>query len=129
MMTYGTYVYYPLGTVGVEPSEYPTEVISKNSFRSDKWRASHLRTFKHLLWQNLDMRDLQNDNGDYYKTAYDQALMLPLLEMSAERSVYINKIMHVYNRSNPLNVDKTKQQLQFQTAQRIRGKTRYGRIP
>ncbi len=129
MMTYGTYVYYPLGTVGIEPSEYPTEVISKNSFRSDKWRASHLRTFKHLLWQNLDMRDLQNDDGDYYKTAYDQALMLPLLEMSAERSVYIDKIMHVYNRSNPLNVDKTKQQLQFQTAQRIRRKACYGRIP
>ena len=128
MMTYGTYVYYPLGTVGVEPSEYPTEVINKNSFRSDKWRASHLRTFKHHLWQNLDMKDLQNDNGDYYETAYDQALMLPLLEMSAERSTYIDKIMHVYNRTNPLNVDKTKQQLQFQTAQRIRGKTPYGRI-
>ena len=128
MMTYGTYVYYPFGTIGVEPSEYPEEIISKNGFRADKWRASHLRTFKHLLWQNLDIKDLQNKNGDYYKTAYDQALMLPLLEMSAERSTYIDRIMHVYNRNNPLNVDKTKQQLQYQTAQEIRGKSPYRRI-
>jgi hypothetical protein len=128
LMTYGTYVYYPHGAVGVEPSEYPEDVIHNNSFRKDKWRASHLRTFKHLLWKNLDMNDLKNQNGEYYKTAYDQALMLPLLEMSSERSHYIDKIMHVYNRSNPLNVDKTKQQLQYNTALTIRSKVPYKRI-
>lgn len=128
MMTYGTYVYYPNGSVGVEPSEYPQQVIESNTFREDQWRASHLRTFKHFLWSNLDMKDLQDEEGNYYKTAYDQALMLPLLEMSAERSKYIDKIMHVYNRSNPLNVDKIKQRLQYTTAMKIRGKKPYRRI-
>ena len=128
LMTYGTYVYYPNGQKGVEPSEYPAEVIKNNSFRSDKWRASHLRTFKTKLWSNLDLNDLKNDNGDYYKTAYDQALMLPLLEMAGSRSQYVDKVMHVYNRANPLNVDKVKQKLQFQTAQKIRSMKPYERV-
>ena len=54
--------------------------------------------------------------------------MLPLLEMSGDRSLYVDKILHVYNRSNPLNVDKTKQALQFATAQRIRAEKPYRRL-
>ena len=128
LMTYGTYMYYPHGSIGVEPSEYPKEIISKNKFREDKWRASHLRTFRQLLWQNINMSDLKDNTGAFYQTAYDQALMLPLLEMSSERSKYVNKIMHIYNRTNPLNVDKVKQKLQYQTSLDIRNKKPYERI-
>jgi len=127
LMTYGTYVYYPMGTIGVEPSEYPRGVVENNSFRRDKWRASHLRTFKTKLFKHIDLEDLKNEKGEYYKTAYDQALMLPLLELAGSRSEYIDKVLHVYNRENPLNVDKVKQHLQFQTAQEIRSKKPYGR--
>ena len=127
LMTYGTYVYYPNGNIGVEPSAYPNDVIEKNSFRHDKWRASHLRTFKKKLFDYINLEDLKDDDGVFYKTAYDQALMLPLLEIAGPRSMYIDKIMHVYNRENPLNVDKVKQRLQFNTAQKIRSKKPYGR--
>jgi hypothetical protein len=127
-MTYGTYIYYPQGKIGVEPSEYPEKVIKDNLFRQDTWRASHLRTFKHHLWLRLNMDDLKGEDGNYYQTAYDQALMLPLLEMSSERSKYLDKIMHVYNRTNPLNVDKVKQQLQYNTSLQIRKKKPYKRI-
>ncbi len=127
-MTYGTYIYYPQGKIGVEPSEYPEQVIKDNLFRQDTWRASHLRTFKHHLWQGLSMDDLKGEDGNYYQTAYDQALMLPLLEMSSERSKYLDKIMHVYNRTNPLNVDKVKQQLQYNTSLEIRNKKPYKRV-
>ena len=127
LMTYGSYVYAPYGKKGVEPSEYPQHVIDNNSFRSDQWRASHLRTFKYKLWKELHHDDLKNENG-YYKVAYDQAIMLPLLEMAAERAVYIPEVMHVYNRINPLNVDKTKQEEQFQTAQEVRAKKPYQRL-
>jgi hypothetical protein len=54
--------------------------------------------------------------------------MLPLLEMSSERSKYLDKIMHVYNRTNPLNVDKVKQQLQYNTSLEIRKKKPYKRV-
>ena len=127
LMTYGSYVYAPSGEKGVEPSRYPQEVIDNNSYRQDQWRASHLRTFKYKLWKELDQKDLQNDEG-YYKVAYDQAIMLPLLEMAAEKAIYIPEVMHVYNRINPLNVDKTKQQEQFQTAQEVRAKKPYQRL-
>ena len=127
LMTYGNYVYYPNGQKGVEPSAYPDDIINNNSFRQDKWRASHLRTFKTELWKHIKLDDLKDDDGDYYKTAYDQALMLPLLETSGHKSRFIGETMHVYNRSNPLNVDKVKQQLQYQTAQKIRAKKPYER--
>lgn len=74
------------------------------------------------------MDDLKGEDGNYYQTAYDQALMLPLLEMSSERSKYLDKIMHVYNRTNPLNVDKVKQQLQYNTSLEIRKKKPYKRV-
>ena len=127
LLTYGNYIYFPNGSKGLEPSEYPFEVIESNSFRKDQWRASHLRTFKTKLWKHLDLNDLRQDKQQYYQTAYDQALMLPLLELAGHRSKFIDKIMHVYNRSNPLNVDKVKQQLQYNTALSIRSKKPYKR--
>ena len=60
--------------------------------------------------------------------AYDQAIMLPLLEMARERSRYIPDILHVYNKENPLSVDKIKTQQQVNTAKEIRKKKRYKRL-
>ena len=34
-MTYGSYAFNPTGQIGPEPSEYPSEVIENNSFRTD----------------------------------------------------------------------------------------------
>ena len=104
LLTYGSYVYFPSGLRGVEPSKYSEEVIKNNSFRQDKWRASHLRTFKYDLWKRLDHEDLKNDKGDYYEMTYDQAIMLPLLEMAGEKASFISDILHVYNKQNPLNL-------------------------
>tara|TARA_Y100000114_G_scaffold31134_1_gene26726 strand:+ start:6462 stop:8069 length:1608 start_codon:yes stop_codon:yes gene_type:complete len=128
LLTYGNYVYYPSGKMGVEPSPYPKEVIENNTFRKDKWRASHLRTFKTLLWKKINQQDLKDSDGDYYKTAYDQAMMLPMLEICGEKSEFIEEIMYVYNRTNPFNVDKIKQSTQFKTAQKIRSKEPYERL-
>tara|TARA_R110002074_G_scaffold354329_2_gene526154 strand:- start:448 stop:2058 length:1611 start_codon:yes stop_codon:yes gene_type:complete len=128
LLTYGSYVLNPTGQRGPEPSKYPEPVIKNNSFREDAWRASHLRSFTYYLWKNLNQDDLKDDKGKYYTMAYDQAIMLPLLEMSAERSRYIEDIMYVYNKTNPLNVDKIKAKQQFDTAQEIRKKERYKRL-
>ena len=128
LVTYGSYVYNPSGKKGVEPSEYPKEIVQTNAFRKDKWRASHLRTFKYKLWRKINKKDLQNESGKYYEMTYDQAIMLPLLEMSSERTVYTPEVLHVYNRQNPLNVDKIKAQKQFQLSKKIRNKEPYKRI-
>jgi len=127
-VTYGSYVYNPGGQRGVEPSDYPAEVIKNNSFRTDQWRASHLRSFKYDLWKKLSHDDLKDKAGNYYKMAYDQAIMLPLLEMAGERSKFIPHVLHVYNRENSLNIDKIKASEQHQTAQEIRSKKSYTKI-
>tara|TARA_R110000851_G_scaffold236991_6_gene389756 strand:- start:5470 stop:7110 length:1641 start_codon:yes stop_codon:yes gene_type:complete len=129
LLTYGTYIQYPSGKIGIEPSRYPEEVIKNNMFREDKWRASHLKSFKYILWKNFDTQDLKDTNDDFYKTAYDQAFMLPLLELSSERSVYLDDILYTYNRSNPLNVDKIKTKEQHNTMLTIRKKKKYNRLP
>jgi|3_EtaG_2_1085321.scaffolds.fasta_scaffold14048_2 hypothetical protein len=128
LMTYGSYVFSQFGQRGPEPSEYSEEVIMANSFRQDKWRASHLRTFKYKLWKHINLEDLKDENDEYYKMTYDQAIMLPLLEIASERSKFIPEILHVYNKENPLNVDKTKAQEQYELAQTIRNKKPYTRI-
>ena len=127
-MTYGSYVMFPHAIKGPEPSEYPKHIIDNNLYRSDVWRASHLRTFRFHLWGKLDTEDLKDQDGNYYKMAYDQAIMLPLIEMSSERCKYVPEIMHVYNKANPLNVDKIKAQEQKQTALNIRKKSKYKRV-
>jgi len=127
-VTYGSYIAHPMGWIGPEPSQYPEEVIEGNKFREDRWRASHLRTFRYKMWKNINHDDLKDDHGDYYKMAYDQAIMLPIMEMSSERSVYIPDILHVYNKENPINVDKIKAFEQKNTADEIRRKKKYERI-
>ena len=128
LLTYGSYEEFPTGKRGVEPSAYPDDVIKDADFRKDKWRASHLRTFKYKLWKKIDQDDFLDEDGNFYKMAYDQAMMLPMLEMAAERIYYVPEILHVYNRSNPLNVDKIKEQEQFLTMHRIRKREKYKRV-
>ena len=127
-VTYGSYLLYPHGVRGPEPSEYPPLVKENNAYRKDTWRASHLRTFRRHLWDRINLDDLKDSSGNFYKMAYDQAIMLPLLEMSSERQRYVPEIMHVYNRINPLNVDKLKAHQQASTAAEIRSKKPYERV-
>ena len=56
---------------------------------------------------------------------YDQAIMLPLLELAGQRSEYIDDSLYVYNKNNPLNVDKIKQKKQYELSLKIRQKTPY----
>jgi len=127
-LTYGSYMYYPFGDVGVEPSDYPQDVVENNLYREDNWRASHLRTFKKKLWDKINQQDLVDDDGEYYKMAYDQAMMLPMLEMAREKAKYIPEVLHVYNRANSINVDKQKRKEQYETMLRIRKRKKYERV-
>ncbi len=127
-MTYGSYVMHPYGVKGPEPSAYPQDVIDNNTYRKDAWRASHLRTFRKKIWDKINKEDLQDSGGNFYKMAYDQAIMLPLIEMSGDRSKYLESVLHVYNKENPLNVDKIKAQEQIKTAKEIRAKKSYERL-
>ena len=127
-MTYGSYMEYPSRNRGKFSREIPKEIIESNTFRESEWMSSHMRTFKYKLWKEINHDDLKDDNGNYYTMAYDQAIMLPILELASERSRFISDVLHVYNKENPISVDKTKALEQKRTAEEIRQKKRYERI-
>jgi len=127
-MTYGSFVECPLGEIGKEASEYPPEVIGNNTFRVDTWRASHLKTFRYDLWQKVNVDDLKDSTGNFYEMSYDQAMMLPMLEMAGEKARYIPEALYVYNTINPLAVNKTRAEKQHKLMLEIRNKKPYNRL-
>lgn len=127
-MTFGSFVRYPDAFIGPESSEYSEEVIKTNSFRDDEWRASHLKTYKAFLWDNINKTDLKDSQGNFYESCYDQAIMLPMLEMSGENIKFIPEVLCVYNVGNPNAINKTKEEKQYRNKLEIRGKKRYQRL-
>ncbi len=125
LITYGTYVTYPGGKRPWNITEYSEDVIKNASYRQDVWRASHLRTFKHSLWRNINEEDLKDSEGNFYRMAWDLAFMFPMLEMAGPRQKYIHDFTYVYNRANPLNDDKVDHSCQLRLEKEIRQKKKY----
>ena len=127
-LTYGSFVVYPHAYKGREASPYPNEIIDNNLYRKDSWRASHLKTFKYQLWNKVEEKDLQDKNGEFYECAYDQAMMLPMLEMAGHRAEYVDEILYVYNVTNPQAVNQTRVNKQTEIMVEVRHKEPYSRI-
>jgi len=126
-LTYGNYIRYPTGELG-HCTKYPDHVIQGGLYRQDVWRASQPRTFKYGLWEKIKIDDLKDEEGNFYSVAWDFAFMFPLLEMSAEKHVFIDQILYVYNRDNPSNDDKLYMDRQVATGDKIRTFKPYKRL-
>ena len=128
LMTYGSYIEYPSYVRGKFSVKLP-EIVTKNKlFRTSQWMTSHLRTFKYKLWKNVRREDVLNSDGEIYAMAGDMPVIFPMLEMAEERSFFIEEILHVYNRDNPLNEDKVNHGLQLSIEQEVRNKPVYPRL-
>ena len=51
--------------------------------------------------------------------------MFPLLELAGPRIFFVPDILYVYNRQNPLNVDKIDHNMQLLMEQKIRNMEKY----
>jgi hypothetical protein len=60
------------------------------------WRATHLKTFRAGLVQQLSVEDFMNQ-GKYVELAIDKAIMWPLLELAGDRYTCIHQVLSVYN--------------------------------
>lgn len=127
-MTYGSYEEYPYRDVSFHYETYPKSIIETNTFREFKWLASHLRTFRKDLILKIDESDLKDVNGLWLQTTGDQAIMLPMLEMSGNRSRFISEILYVYNVSDAHRDTNTNERKQIELANYIRSKKKYSRI-
>tara|TARA_E500000318_G_C3547882_1_gene207536 strand:- start:554 stop:1321 length:768 start_codon:yes stop_codon:yes gene_type:complete len=121
-LTYGSYQVYPSGQdSSFHVTEYSAEVLESGDFRKDpQWRASHLRTFKAKLAKRLTRDDLSDEGDNFYRYAYDQALMYPMMEMARERIRFVSDILYIYNDENPMNVHKVEPEGQIKMAYRVR---------
>lgn len=123
-LTYGSFKEHPSGHKGDCSTPMPEEIVQSNSYRSDEWRTSHLRTFYVWLFKSIKTDDLMVD-GIFYPSTYDQAIMFPMLEMSAGRFKYIPDILYVYNMETPFNDNKVDPGLQKRMEVIIRSQPRY----
>jgi glycosyltransferase involved in cell wall biosynthesis len=127
-MTYGSYEEFPYRSVKFHYHEYPEEVIKNNSFREYKWLASHLRTYKRELFLKINESDFKRKDGEWLDTAGDQAFMLPMLEMSSERSFFVDDILLIYNVANQKRDGALNESRQVELAKYVRSLKKYNRL-
>ena len=124
-ITYGSYVEYPSGLKGKFSRQLPQNIIDNQLYRQSEWMTSHLRTYKFKLWEQIKDEDMRNKDGNYYPMAADLPTMFPMLEMAGNRSHYIDKVLHIYNRKNVASEDKVDHQLQLSIDREVRNKKKY----
>lgn len=124
-LTYGSYVEYPNGIRGKFAKQISHQTIINKSYRQEEWCSSHLRTFKYGLWKHINLNDMKNKEDQFYDMTWDLSFMFPMLEMTGKRAKYIEKILYVYNRDNPINDDKVNHQKQLNYEKEIRNKKKY----
>ena len=115
LITHGSWVPYPFPNANTNNAPY-TEQEFKDNIIKVPWRASHLRTFKHKLWRRVRDEDLRDERGNYYESAWDLAMMWPMLEMSGyDRVKFIPEKLYMYNMENPNGDSKirVKQQMYY----------------
>ena len=84
-MTYGGMVCWRGGDkfeqAHPQNTHYPPDTHAMNSYRTDHWRASHLRSFKWWLYEKVKDEDLRYSVTNEYYHAEDLASSFPCLEM------------------------------------------------
>ena len=104
----------------------PDHIIEQQSYRKNEWMSSHLRTFRYKLWKKINKEDFINKDTDkFIKAAWDLAFVFPMLEMCGHRARYIDDILYMYNRTNPLNEDKVDHSLQLSEERQVRSRSVY----
>lgn len=125
-MTYGSYETSNGGKPNHLRSFTYDEVVN-NKFRETEWLSTHLRTFRKELFLRIKDEDLKDDNGEYLKITGDLAQQFPMLEMAGFHSLFIDKVMYVYNLENPISDDKQRE-LQYETELELRKRNKYNKL-
>jgi glycosyltransferase involved in cell wall biosynthesis len=89
-------------------SAYTPDEKKYMKYREESTRMFPLRTFKVSTFLKIPVTDLQNDAGDFFKSAYDQTICPQVLELSCGRNEYIDEFNYLYNvglGNNDLEVD------------------------
>jgi glycosyltransferase involved in cell wall biosynthesis len=124
-MTYGSWV----ADQGQMKGQWPAYPDGVRDFRSHEWLGTAVRTWKRWLWDLIDDRDFRDRAGNYLRVTEDQAVMLPMLEMSGTgKARHIPDVLMVYNRSSPHACGYTRRDEMLANCEYIRSRPPYSRL-
>ncbi len=107
LLTYGNYKSEPFSPTCAPPRQYPPDVVRRRSYREFARTGgiwfNHLRTFRAVLFQQLDDSDFQDDSGRWLQAGPDSALMMPCMELAGNRMKVLSEILYIYNSDNPIS--------------------------
>jgi glycosyltransferase involved in cell wall biosynthesis len=101
--------------------------------RAQSWRSSHLFSFKTELFRNIPETYFKDEDGNWLKSACDQAIAYPILDQT-RRYKFVDRIAYFYNTENPQSHhNKTKLALDYlsrnSAEQKANALTVLGRTP
>lgn len=101
----------------------------EQNVRKMPWSFSHLRTFRKELFCKIAKEDLLDRDGEFYKCTFDRAMMYPMVEMSGKNRVrLVSDVLYIYNRLNPISVDRVHRHDQLRIEEEISNKKPYQKI-
>lgn len=106
-------------------SEYTQSERDNNAYRQASQRFSHLRSYRTELFRRIAAKDFQDDQGKFYRSAYDMAMYFPLMELSCGRIKKINGYHYLYNINTGLNDYQVDRNRQASVDSRVRAATKY----
>jgi len=126
LLTYGQYI-WPNGAIG-HCKPY-TEIEFKNLRNGGFW-ASHMRTFKLLVYKELirqdpDLKCFRDKNGEFYKITCDVATTTPLMEIAGFKRIKFNPNPIYYYRIHENNDHFINGKLQKEVAEEIFKKSKF----
>lgn len=75
------------GSVGYS-RPYSNTIIERNSYRKSGFVISHLRAFYTKLFRLINLQDLKDDDGNWFRAANDVAMYIPMMEMTHRKISY-----------------------------------------
>lgn len=105
-MTYGNWINQN-GTINAE-GFYAADEIDKRAYRSsDKFKFTHLRSFRRFLYDRVGTDHLKDEEGNWLRYCSDVGLMLPIADQCASHNVVaLRKPVYLYNQYLPTGTQK-----------------------
>ena len=112
------------GSIGYS-RPYSPVTIEKNTYRHAGFIISHLRAFYTKLFTLVDIKDMQDEEGKWFRAANDVAMYLPMMEMCHKRLAYIPEVSYMYNSNTGLNNHRVKLKEQKGNERKVKAKRAY----
>ena len=101
-LTYRNFNYFNGSKItgGYNLDDYSTSCIQKKAYRSDRWRAGHLRVILARYLKNIDFKDFMDQDYNFITCCTDRVESFAALEQSNGRHKMTVKPLMIYNKHN-----------------------------